>query len=843
MSEEWKIVQGLKRQVQNDSFDRNTYREIGERRERKMTKEEEARYLLDIAMKELPSNEFFERDEENERLRINQLKTYIKDHKEDEEDIKMRIGEMNIVINKNQPTKINFVSYGNIDGKNGTVLKYPYRITIYGGEIYSEVDMIQQSALASYKESGEDSTKLAISRTITVVNSEEINEYIDLKGQNSEEVIEDLIKRNSEYLKGEEGSIYRSEINPDDEIRKMSELGIYYKKIDRKTPIVEFPSGFGIESTEFIDAINKGEDINVEEKNNNPKRYEEGIKISREIEEHCKYVYYILIEAEKGILEQSKTNESRNGTYYDYDGFDANGYNRRGYDRYGYDRDGYNRDGYDRDGYGRDGFNKEGIHRNGRHYDDNGFDVNGYDRYGYDRDGYDRDGYNRDGYGRDGYDKDGVNRGGFNKEGIHRNGTYYDDNGFDVNGYDRDGYDRDGYDKRGYDIRGYDRYGYDRDGYNRDGYDRDGYGRDGFNKEGIHRNGRHYDDNGFDVNGYDRYGYDRDGYDRDGYNRDGYGRDGYDKDGVNRGGFNKEGIHRNGTYYDDDGFDVNGYNRSGFDRYGYDRDGYDKEGYDRDSYDRDGYNYRGFDKKGIHRETVTIYDEKGFRKGGRHENGTRYDDDGYDFRGFDRDGYNREGINKNGLTRNQIKEAKNQRTSNYLGLINKAEKLGKGEMSLEDYVKSSKTSIEELIKFAKKENMSADIVRGLQKYKKSYAIYKKPFSKKNYLESTILLIDGQEVKPTEEDVDKCVRYLKANDSLICDKTVKDTVRKYLRGEMEVSIKDEEQHENYKESKTNITEYESEIKQDLVEIIVGQQKKIKAQEVEIADLKSHNKGEV
>ena len=29
MSDEWKIVQGLKRQVQNDSFSRNIYKEEG----------------------------------------------------------------------------------------------------------------------------------------------------------------------------------------------------------------------------------------------------------------------------------------------------------------------------------------------------------------------------------------------------------------------------------------------------------------------------------------------------------------------------------------------------------------------------------------------------------------------------------------------------------------------------------------------------------------------------------------------------------------------------------------------------------------------------------------------
>lgn len=32
MSDEWKIVQGLKREVQNDSFGRNTYKETGEPR-------------------------------------------------------------------------------------------------------------------------------------------------------------------------------------------------------------------------------------------------------------------------------------------------------------------------------------------------------------------------------------------------------------------------------------------------------------------------------------------------------------------------------------------------------------------------------------------------------------------------------------------------------------------------------------------------------------------------------------------------------------------------------------------------------------------------------------------
>ncbi len=44
----------------------------------------------------------------------------------------------------------------------------------------------------------------------------------------------------------------------------------------------------------------------------------------------------------------------------------------------------------------------------------------------------------------------------------------------------------------------------------------------------------------------------------------------------------------------------------------------------------------------------------------------------------------------------QVQERKNQRRKNFLGLKDKAEKLGKGEMTFEDYVKCSKTSIEDL---------------------------------------------------------------------------------------------------------------------------------------------------
>ena len=131
----------------------------------------------------------------------------------------------------------------------------------------------------------------------------------------------------------------------------------------------------------------------------------------------------------------------------------------------------------------------------------------------------------------------------------------------------------------------------------------------------------------------------------------------------------------------------------------------------------------------------------------------------------------------------------------------------------------SNMSIEELIVFAKKDNLSADVIRGLHRFVKPYQIYTRPFSKKEYLSSTTLVIDEKEVKPTEQDVDMCIQYLKSNGSLVCDKTVRDTVRKYLKGEIDITQKSEEA-----------------TKQELIEKIVKQQETIAGQQAEITRLK-------
>ena len=461
-----------------------------------------------------------------------------------------------------------------------------------------------------------------------------------------------------------------------------------------------------------------------------------------------------------------------------------------------------------------------------RIFDEDGYDQNGYDKYGYNRN-FEIDEsspisiISKHTLKILGYENNGLNPRGFRFDEIHHiTRTKYDEQGYDINGWNQEGIHIETQSE---------------------------YNPKGFNIKGIHENGTPYDDNGYDIDGFNSKGINRRHFRRDGINT--YTNKKYDYKG-----------------YDIDGFNEKGYDINGFDKLGYDENGFNKEGYDffgnkeiklhpnsiitqqynsqkskRESYLRNHAmgKWIRVDSAMLNFNTKTLWGEDGYTSLGVDREG--YDRDGYNEKGYNREGYDREGfndkgINKNGLTKEQqeeydLKEQENkvkQRRSNYLGLIDKAKKLGKGELSLEDYVKTSKTSIDDLIDFAKKEKMSADVIRGLYKYKKPYALYKKPFSKKQYLESTTLLIDGQKVKPTEEDVDKCIAHLKANDALICDKTVRDTVRKFLKGEIDITIK---------------SENEEEIKDTLVEDVLAQQKKIKSQESKIADLKSQVKGEV
>ena len=195
---------------------------------------------------------------------------------------------------------------------------------------------------------------------------------------------------------------------------------------------------------------------------------------------------------------------------------------------------------------------------------------------------------------------------------------------------------------------------------------------------------------------------------------------------------------------------------------------------------------------------------------------TEYDLEGYDKKGYNQEGYNREGIDRTGKNREERAKIQQEQRRNWLGLRGKAERLAKGKMTIEEYIMTSKTSIEELITFAKKEHLSADIIRGLYKYKSSYKTYTRPFKKEEYLETTFLIINGEQIRPTEQEVDACIEYLKANGSLVCYKTVSDTVRKYLKGEIDITQRPEQAVEESTKTQLETLEDEQKVLQETLE---------------------------
>ena len=111
-------------------------------------------------------------------------------------------------------------------------------------------------------------------------------------------------------------------------------------------------------------------------------------------------------------------------------------------------------------------------------------------------------------------------------------------------------------------------------------------------------------------------------------------------------------------------------------------------------------------------------------------------------------------------------------------------------MTIEEFVEYSKIRLEDLIDIAEKSHMSIEIIRKLKGYLKTYKNYTQPFNKKSYIETMSYVIDGKKVKPTEQDVERCIEYLKANHCAICFGSVERTVSKYLRGKLDITRKEE-----------------------------------------------------
>lgn len=166
---------------------------------------------------------------------------------------KFKIGEISISIDTKNPKRITFSSVGNIGSDTRRLhQKYPYTVTIDEDDIYSEVDMI--------------------------------------------------VRNNPEYKIGNGAEIYRENIDPEEKIRKFqSERELISVRRNLPTDLATI--------YETYDDYHKNYHAHIMWKTFDS--YGDGIPVAKEIEEHCKYIYSLFIEAEKGTLGQTKSSESK----------------------------------------------------------------------------------------------------------------------------------------------------------------------------------------------------------------------------------------------------------------------------------------------------------------------------------------------------------------------------------------------------------------------------------------------------------------------------------------------------------------------------------------------------
>ena len=310
MSEEWKIVQGLKRANQNNSFgtDRG-FKETGEKREykpRKLTRRE----LIDKRWKESFSCSDFYFQEEFEEEHIEELKSYIRECKSSGKPVSMKIGEMKITIDERNPAKVDFTSFGNINHRDNEISQYPYRVTINGEDMYSEIDIVDDEFRGTYRENGKPTTKINLSRTVTVVNGEEINECFSVKTLKDkelekDEVIQGLLKIYPEYSEGQKGEMYREVTDFNEEIKQLvesEEVLIQFLIPGSRTKLGDFPPGIYEDYLDYNGHnICGSKSWSAEEARKRVKTYGDGVDIAKKIEEHCKYVYSLLVQAYKKL--------------------------------------------------------------------------------------------------------------------------------------------------------------------------------------------------------------------------------------------------------------------------------------------------------------------------------------------------------------------------------------------------------------------------------------------------------------------------------------------------------------------------------------------------------------
>lgn len=314
MSDEWKIAQGLKRQNQDTSL---RYDEANLDYAYKLERAKQIKKEEEMKQKWMSGKEKF--SEENEEEKVESLKDYILYCRENNKKMEIKGSSISFEIDDNNPSDITFRREDKKHGSNIANIKN-------GEIIYSEIESIERR-YAHYRAHNRLNVPVSITRSIYVINCDEINEYYNFEPQPlsvgiSEDtintMIESITEENPEYQKGNKGEIYRDGIKPEEPIKfKLHDQEELYQYLesDSDTKLGEYPSGFYVGRKDYEFNENAIGLHFVSDRNDYVKRvlnlqifddYSVYMKDAKDFEKRCKYIYSLVGKTYEALGEKDK---------------------------------------------------------------------------------------------------------------------------------------------------------------------------------------------------------------------------------------------------------------------------------------------------------------------------------------------------------------------------------------------------------------------------------------------------------------------------------------------------------------------------------------------------------
>ncbi len=276
MSDEWKLAQGQKKKNQNDSFN------VGDSiidyvsKQQDMARQQEEDSWEEEWNKYRGAGLF---DKDFEEGNIAAFKDFISECRKKNLELNGKRGDVAFSIKSEHPLKVSFDS-GDRDSN----------VVIYDNEVlYSQIEAGREEWNAHYKYK----IPTSLTRSIYVMHGGQIdiNEYFSLLSKSdtlSEEskqkeiekannIRNKILSEHPEFSAGQDGEFYRLEINPTEKVE----------------PIIR-NNGLG---------FNKHPDDYCY-KSDLKDTYSEYVEVAKQFEEHCQYIYSLIVEAYKGLGEQ-----------------------------------------------------------------------------------------------------------------------------------------------------------------------------------------------------------------------------------------------------------------------------------------------------------------------------------------------------------------------------------------------------------------------------------------------------------------------------------------------------------------------------------------------------------